>query len=399
MRVFGIICEYNPFHRGHKWQIDELRRLAGEEECAVVCAMSGDFVQRGDFAIERAHARAEAAVRGGADLVLELPLPWAISSAEGFARGGVSILAATGVVDTLAFGSECGNAAKLQRAAKALLRADFPDALREELAKGLSFAAARESAARALIGEDAAVLREPNDILGVEYCKALLQSGSTIAPLAILRKVVGHNGGAAKGFASASHIRELLINGACADEFLTPESAAIYARECAAGRAPVTMANAERAILARLRAMREEDLAPFDGGGEGLYHRFYDAVQRETSIEDILAAAKSKRYAYARLRRLLLAAYLGVTPEDTPQRVPYLRVLACNARGRELLRCMKTTAAAPVLTRSADVRRLDAGAQRLFTLTARAEEQYVLAYPDLAAAKPGSAWTTTPVIL
>ena len=177
MRVFGIICEYNPFHRGHEWQIDELRRLAGEEECAVVCAMSGDFVQRGDFAIERAHARAEAAVRGGADLVLELPLPWAISSAEGFARGGVSILAATGVVDTLAFGSECGNAAKLQRAAKALLRAEFPDALREELAKGLSFAAARESAARALIGEDAAVLREPNDILGVEYCKALLQSG------------------------------------------------------------------------------------------------------------------------------------------------------------------------------------------------------------------------------
>ena len=399
MRVFGIICEYNPFHRGHKWQIDELRRLAGEEECAVVCAMSGDFVQRGDFAIERAHARAEAAVRGGADLVLELPLPWAISSAEGFARGGVSILAATGVVDTLAFGSECGNAVKLQRAAKALLRADFPDALREELAKGLSFAAARESAARALIGEDAAVLREPNDILGVEYCKALLQSGSTIAPLAILRKVVGDNGGAAKGFASASHIRELLTNGENASAYLTAESAAIYARECAAGRAPVTMANAERAILARLRAMREEDFAPFDGGGEGLYHRLYDAVQRETTIDGILAAAKSKRYAYARLRRLLLAVYLGVTPEDTPQRVPYLRVLACNARGREVLRCMKTTAAAPVLTRSADVRRLDAGAQRLFALTARAEEQYVLAYPSLAAARPGSAWTTDPVIL
>ena len=128
-------------------------------------------------------------------------------------------------------------------------------------------------------------------------------------------------------------------------------------------------------------------------------NRFYDAVQRETTIEDILAAAKSKRYAYARLRRLLLAAYLGVTPEDIPQRVPYLRVLACNSRGREVLRCMKTTAAAPVLTRSADVRRLDAGAQRLFALTARAEEQYTLAYPSLAAAKPGSAWTTTPVIL
>ena len=307
MRVFGIICEYNPFHRGHKWQIDELRRLAGEEECAVVCAMSGDFVQRGDFAIERAHARAEAAVYGGADLVLELPLPWAISSAEGFARGGVSILVATGVVDTLVFGSECGNAAKLQRAAKALLRADFPDALREELAKGLSFAAARESAARALIGEDAAVLREPNDILGVEYCKALLQSGSTIAPLAILRKVVGHNGGAAKGFASASHIRELLTNG-------------------------------------------------------------------EDASADVTAA-------------------------DVPPEVPYLRVLACNERGRKLLKTIKKTGSAPVLTKSADVRALSEEAQKLFALTARAADQYVLAYPELRAARGSSAWTEGPVIV
>jgi len=389
MRTAGIISEYNPFHRGHAWQIGELRRRLGAET-AVVCAMSGSFVQRGDFAVMRTHARAEAAVRGGADLVLELPLPWAIASAEGFAAGGVGVLAATGAVDTLVFGSECGDTETLKA---------FAALLRQRLAEGTSFAAAREAAARKLLGEKAAVLAQPNDILGVEYCKAIARQAAALMPLALPRRGVGHDGGAAEGFASASRIRELLINGACADEFLTPESAAICARECAAGRAPVTMANAERAILARLRAMREDDFAPFDGGGEGLYHRFYDAVQRETTIDSILAAAKSKRYAYARLRRLLLAAYLGVTPEDTRQRVPYLRVLACNARGREVLRCMKTTAAAPVLTRSADVRRLDADAQRLFTLTARAEEQYVLAYPSLAAAKPGSAWTTDPVIL
>lgn len=398
MRTAGIISEYNPFHRGHAWQIDALRAQLGADT-AVVCAMSGNFVQRGDFAVMRTHARAEAAVRGGADLVLELPLPWAIASAEGFAAGGVGVLAATGAVDTLVFGSECGDTETLKAVAAALESESFAAYLRQGLQEGVSFAAAREAAARKLLGEKAAVLAQPNDILGVEYCKAIARQAAALMPLALPRRGVGHDGGAAEGFASASHIRELLINGGSADEFLTPESAAIYARECAAGRAPVTMGKRRAAILARLRAMREEDLAPFDGGGEGLYHRFYDAVQRETSIEDILAAAKSKRYAYARLRRLLLAAYLGVTPEDTPQRVPYLRVLACNARGRELLRCMKTTAAAPVLTRSADVRRLDAGAQRLFTLTARAEEQYVLAYPDLAAAKPGSAWTTTPVIL
>ena len=399
MRTAGIISEYNPFHRGHAWQLGELRRRLGAET-AVVCAMSGSFVQRGDFAVMRTHARAEAAVRGGVDLVLELPLPWAIASAEGFAAGGVGVLAATGAVDTLVFGSECGDTETLKAVAAALESESFAAYLRQGLQEGVSFAAAREAAARKLLGEKAAVLAQPNDILGVEYCKAIARQAAALMPLALPRRGVGHDdGGAAEGFASASRIRELLINGACADEFLTPESAAICARECAAGRAPVTMANAERAILARLRAMREEDFAPFDGGGEGLYHRFYDAVQRETSIEDILAAAKSKRYAYARLRRLLLAVYLSVTPEDTPQRVPYLRVLACNARGREVLKTMKTTAAAPILTKSAQVRRLDADAQRLFALTARAEEQYTLAYPSLAEARPGSAWTTDPVIL
>ena len=248
-------------------------------------------------------------------------------------------------------------------------------------------------------GEDAAVLREPNDILGVEYCKALLQSGSTIAPLAILRKVVGHNGGAAKGFASASHIRGLLARGEDASAFLTEESAAIYARECAAGRAPVTMKGAERAILSRLRAMNEDDFARFDGGREGLYRRFYDAARTAASIEELLGEVKTKRYAYARLRRMLLAAYLGVTAEDMPPRMPYLRVLACSGRGREMLREMHQTALAPVLVKSAAVRALDVRAQRRFGLSARAEDQYVLAYPDLAAARGGSAWTSGPVIV
>ncbi len=398
MRTAGIVCEYNPFHRGHAWQIAETRRLLGEDT-AVVCAMSGDFVQRGDFAVMRAHARAESAVRGGADLVLELPLPWAISSAEGFAAGGVGVLTATGAVDTLVFGSECGDAAKLQRAAKALLRADFPEKLRERLADGVSFAAAREAAARELIGGGADVLSRPNDILGVEYCKALLRSGSTVMPLAIGRRAVGHDGGAAEGFASASHIRALLAHGEDASAYLTEESAEIYARECAAGRAPVLMKNAERAVLSRLRAMGEEDFAPYDGGNEGLYRRFYEASRTAPSVDGLLAAVKTKRYAYARLRRLLLAAYLGAAPEDAPERVPYLRVLAFNERGRAVLKQMKRTALAPVLVKSADVRALDAPAQRLFALTARAEDQYVLAYPELSAAAGGGAWTSGPVIV
>lgn len=240
MRTAGIISEYNPFHRGHARQIGELRRRLGAET-AVVCAMSGSFVQRGDFAVMRTHARAEAAVRGGADLVLELPLPWAIASAEGFAAGGVGVLAATGAVDTLVFGSECGDTETLKAVAAALESESFAAYLRQGLQEGVSFAAAREAAARKLLGERAAVLAQPNDILGVEYCKAIARQAAALMPLALPRRGVGHDGGTAEGFASASHIRELLINGACADEFLTPESAAICARECAAGRAPVTM--------------------------------------------------------------------------------------------------------------------------------------------------------------
>ena len=398
MKTAGIITEYNPLHYGHLALIQAVRQQFGGDT-AIICAMSGDFVQRGDFALVRRHARAEAAVRSGADLVLELPLPWAVSSAEGFAQGGVEVLTATGLLDVLAFGSECGDTARLQRAAETLLRADFPDALRRELAGGLSFAAARESAARTLIGDDASVLREPNDILGVEYCKALLQGGGAITPLAIARKAVGHNEGAAEGFASASHIRALLMRGEDASDYLTAESAAIYAREREAGRAPVTMANAERAILSRFRAMDEADFARYDGGNEGLYRRFYESARTAVSVEELLSAVKTKRYAYARLRRLLLAAYLNVTADDMPETAPYLRVLAFNERGRALLKKMKKTACAPVLIKSADVRALDEDARRLFALTARAEDQYVLAYPDLASACGGSAWTEGPVIV
>ena len=394
MRAFGIICEYNPFHTGHQWQIAELRRRFGED-CAVVCAMSGNFVQRGDFAICRKHARAEAAVRGGTDLVLELPTPWATASAESFACGGVQVLAGTGVVDTLAFGSECADTERLQRVAACLMGGDFTDALHAELDKGNSFAAAREKAAETLLGGDAVVLRDANDILGVEYCKAL--SGTGIAPLALQRRGADHDGGAAGEFASASYLREKLLAGEVCGEYLTPDMARLYETERTAGRAGVTTMTAERAMLAKLRTMTEEDFARYDGGNEGLYHRLYDASRTATSIEDLLTAAKTKRYAYARLRRTVLRMYLGI--EEVPEKVPYLRVLACNERGRALLKRMKKTASLPILTKSADVRELSEAAQRLFAVEARATDLYTLAYPDLAQSVGGSEWTTNPVIL
>jgi len=392
MQVAGVICEYNPFHTGHAWQLSELRRRGA---AAIVCAMSGNFTQRGDFAIVRKHVRAEAAICGGADLVLELPLPWAISSAEGFAQGGVEVLAATGVVDTLAFGSECADTDKLTRVADALQSEAFAEALKSELDKGDSFASARQRAAEKLVGADAAVLSNPNDILGVEYCKAL--RGTGIAPLALPRMGAAHDGQPAGEYASASYLREQLICNQVSSGYLTPDMRRLYDAERAAGCAPVTMANAERAILARLRTMGEDEFAAYDEGNEGLYHRFFDAARRATSVTELLDAVKTKRYAHARLRRMLLAMYLGLPNAERPERVPYLRVLAMNDRGKALLHDMRKTAALPVLIKPADVRELSPAARRLMEWEAKATDLYALAYPDLAQSTGGGEWRTNPV--
>lgn len=397
MQVIGVICEYNPFHTGHAWQLAELRRRFGDG-AAVVCAMSGNFVQRGGFAVVRKHARAEAAVRGGADLVLELPLPWAISSAEGFARGGVEVLVGTGVADTLAFGSECADTERLAGVADALCSDAFPAALRAELAKGDSFAAARQRAAEQLIGADAEILAGPNDILGVEYIKALRRSGGSMEPLALPRVGAPHDGEAGE-YAPASYLRERLLRGEDAASYLTPAMSALYAAECRAGRAPVSMASAERAILAKLRSMTEAEFAAYDEGSEGLYRRFYDASRAAAGVEELLGAVKTKRYAHARLRRMLLAAYLGAVPAERPERVPYLRVLAMNDKGKKLLHIMRKKSALPVVVKPADARRLSPDARRLMETEARATDLFTLAYPDLARSAGGSEWQLGPVIV
>lgn len=403
LRVTGIITEYNPLHTGHIHLLEEVRRLRGQDT-AVVCAMSGDFVQRGDFAVLRRQARAAAAVRSGADLVLELPLPWAAAPAERFAAGGVQVLLGADVVDTLAFGSECGDGAALSRLAAALLAEEFPALLRRELRQGDSFAAARQRAAGRLTStEEAALLAEPNNTLGVEYCKALLRRNTPLEVLTIPRRGAAHDqeDTPLDQNASAAAIRALLRQGLREEALgrMAPAMAETYRAEEAAGRAPVFLENCERAVLARLRSMEEADFAVLDQGREGLYRRLYDAGRAAVSVEKLLAAAKTKRYPYARLRRMVLWAYLGLRPEEFPEAVPYLRVLAANETGRTLLARMRKTASVPILTKPAAANRLGKEARELFALEARAADLYALAYPDLSAASGGSLWREGPVMI
>ena len=401
MQTAGIIIEYNPLHSGHLYQLEETRRLLGRDT-AIVGVMSGDFVQRGDFAIVRRRARAKAAVESGVDLVLELPLPWAVGSAERFADGGVAVLAAAGVVDRLVFGSECGDTAALERIARVLLSEEFPPVLKAELAEGVSFAAARQRAVERLAtAEDAALLAQPNNILGVEYCKSLLRRESSIRPLTIRRKGTGYHGiELEENLPSATMLRELLRSGKREEalSLMAPAMRSAYEEEAGLGRAPVLQETCERAILARLRAMSEEDFAALDEGREGLYRRLYEASRTAASLEEILNTAKTKRYAHARLRRMVLWAWLGMSPVDFPEEIPYLRVLAANRTGRELLGRMRKTVSVPVVTKPQHVRRLSQEAQTLFELEARAADLYALAYPELSAAAGSTLWREGPVI-
>ena len=377
-KVAGIIAEYNPFHRGHAHQIAETRRALGSD-CGVVCVLSGDFVQRGDAAVFDKFSRAESAVRGGADLVLELPLRWSLSSAEGFARGGVHMLAATGVVTHLSFGSETGETAPLQRAADGLRDPALGERLRAELRRGLPFPAARQNALERLIGADAAVLSNPNDLLAVEYLRAIHDLGAALAPLAVRRVGALHDEAGESDYPSASALRARMQAGQDVSAW------APYLPEAE----PVFLPDLEIAILSRLRALKPEDFAALPDASEGLENVLYQAVRSEASLEGVLAAAKSKRYPMSRLRRMLLCAALGVKKaEGLP---PYLRVLAANERGRALLRDMRKSASLPVITKPADARGMPE-----FHLTADAHDLYVLAQPDKA---PGRDWRHSPVML
>lgn len=392
MRVTGVICEFNPFHRGHEYLLSQTRQQGTD---AIVCAMSGNFVQRGEPALVNKLARAEMAVDCGADLVLELPTPWAMATAETFAAGGVQLLHMAGC-SHIAFGSECGDGAALQAVRDTLLLPELQEDIRAGLASGITYAAARQQAVQSRLGDRASLLRQPNDTLAVEYLKACRRMEVDITPVVIPRVGVEHDGGAVGDMASASHIRGLLRTGETETALgCMPEKAgAVLRRELAAGRV-TDVGRIERAMLARLRQMEESALAAYDGGGEGLYHRVYDAVHHCATLEELLAAAKTKRYPAARIRRMLLAAWLGL--ESTPAAIPYLRVLAANETGRRLLRQLRQQGKL-VLTKAADVAALGAAAETLFRTEAACTDLYVLGYEALEQATPGGDWRLTPVM-
>lgn len=397
--MIGIVCEYNPFHNGHAYHIARSKQEIGEDE-GVVCVMSGDFVQRGEPAVYSKFARAESACRCGADLVIELPLPWCIASAEGFARGAVGLLGKLGV-NHLAFGSETGGTEELETLAAALLRPDMQTEIRELLSRSpnLSYAAARQMVAEQMLGESGKRLGQPNNILGVEYCKAIYDLHLDMTPHAVRREGSEHDGEGVPGFRSASEIRKKLSFGSSIRSEVPEAAMAVFENERRLGRELRDRAALELAILSRLRMFDEAYYNCLPDAGDGLGTRLYQAVRREAGYDAILAAAHTKRYPLSRIRRMCLAACLGITADMSEGVPPYGRILAANEKGRAILRERGGRSDLPLLTKPAAVRELGGDCAKLFSLNADAHDFYVLGYPSLEERRPGGDWRTGPRIL
>ncbi len=380
MRIGGIIAEYDPFHNGHKKHIDSLRAVGITHTVAV---LSGGFTQRGEPATVTKFDRARMALAGGIDLVVENPLPFAMAPAERFATGGVGILHALGCVDTLSFGSECGNTEALARLADLTDSPDYSEALRAALADGIPYAAAMQRAVAACGDEGlAALLAHPNNTLGLEYIRAVRRLGADFCFHTLKRVGAAHNAAdSVDDIASASHIRALLHDGKLADAaaLMPPAAYAVLAEAHEAGRLPADVHKLEGALLARLRLMRDEDFAALPYLSEGLNNRLCRAVKAAGSYDALLEALKTRRYPAARLRRILWAALLDLPSEDTYPQPLYIRVLAINDRGREILAAAHPTL--PLVTRAAGIPSLSADARAMLSLEESATDLHALALP------------------
>lgn len=335
MKTAAVICEYNPFHNGHRYHLEQTRKAGATH---IVAVMSGNFTQRGDVAVFDKYIRAETALKNGADLVLELPVRYSLSAAESFARGAVGIISALGCVDMLSFGSESGDISALREACGAAEYARNSEVFFDLMKKGRSYPAAlSETVSRFYTDDVVQTLASANNTLAVEYLAALDGTDGHIEPYTVLRKGAAHDsldnldsGEENGGFASASYVRRKILSG---------EDYSVFAPVADAPAADIK--RLETAILARLRTMRADDFEKLYDGANGLSERLRKAVRLANSLEELYFLTKTKRYTLARIRRAVLCGFLGLDKAQLLAPDAYIRILGMNGRGREILAAAK----------------------------------------------------------
>lgn len=397
MKTAGIVAEYNPFHNGHKYHIEETKKATGADH--VVAVMSGNYVQRGETALFSKWARAEMAIDNGVDLVIELPTIWSIARAQDFALGAVSLLQGLGCVDVISFGSECGDAEALKATAKALSDKRVEKRMQDDLEIGMSFAGARAEAVRTFFGDvyyD--ILNEPNNTLGIEYILANNKDKKKKTDIFTLqRKGAAHDSIIrSENIASASEIRRMMLAGENWSHFVPQSVVDIYNREIENQTGPTPYSKLEFSALCCMRQSRAEDILDTPDVSEGIENRIHEAALKARTLEELFSFAKTRRYPYARIRRIVLASFLGLTREQCEGTPPYIKVLAMNENGKEILREAKEKATLPIVTKASDFDELSDRAKEVYSLEGMCTDVYSLSTPVIL---PCGREQTTPVIV
>ncbi|MEN6413474.1 MAG: nucleotidyltransferase [Veillonellales bacterium] len=361
MQAVGLIVEYNPFHNGHQWHVQQAKKRSGCS--AAVGVMSGNFVQRGEPAILDKWTRAEMAIQGGVDLVLELPVMFAVRSAQFFAAGAVRLLNSLGVVEKICFGAENANQAQFEKITMAREHPQFNTALRRQLRAGSPYAAALGRTIEKSCGVDSAVVSSPNNILAFEYLLAIRKYAPNLLPIMIDRHQSGyHDQEITSPFASAAAIRQaLLANGPAGNKklqaALPKTSFELILSRLKEQRGPVTIDLFSQMALYKLRSLSPEDLRRLPDVSEGLENRIRDCALQAGNIQEFYYLLKSRRYTMTRLQRSVIHVLLGLTKTDAglaDKNGPlYARVLAFNQQGRHILKALNDTASIPIINKTA----------------------------------------------
>lgn len=400
MKVIGVIAEFNPFHNGHEYLLQTAKKNL--EADAIVIVMSPNFVQRGDLAVCNKWTRAEMALSCGADLVIELPACFALQSAEGFTQNAVYLLNALGIINFLAFGTEQESLQTLQNLADILVNQDseIHKEVRTRLKCGINFASAREKVIKNFLGKDIA-LNSPNNILAVEYLKALKQQKSCIQPYAISRKYAGHHDTVPdNSFASASYLRQEIKKEQLTilKKYMPYPAFQLLINKINHGEAPVFKDTLSTAIVANLRKTPISDLKKIIDVTEGLENRIKRACEQYADINAILEAVKTKRYTHSRLERILLNSFLGLPHSWKQMRPAYLRILGFNDIGSKLLKQAKNAAFLPIISKFADFHpKVGSPAQKQRDFEICADDIYALCYPEVSKQVCGWDFFTSPV--
>lgn len=359
MKICALIAEFNPFHSGHEHLI---KLIKSQGYTHVIVIMSGNFMQRGEPAIIPKEYRVKSCLKAGADLVIELPVVWALSTAEIYAQAGVKLVNALGCVDDLVFGSECGDISALCNIVQLLEQNKFDDAIKQNLKLGITFAKARQLAVKQISKHDhlADLLSYSNNILGVEYIKALKTLKSNIKPVTFKRLQSNQT-------KSASQIREMILNtDKTYQEYIPKYSADLIEKALNQGGGIHCLYNNEKAILSFLKTKTIAELKALPDISEGIENKIFKAIESSTDLDELFKNIKSKRYTMSRIKRIILSAYLGINKQLIMQSPPYLRVLGTTGKGLEILKIAKSTATLPIVTKFADVKSLTPPAQDIF---------------------------------